>query len=93
MRAILTPYQLVTGGIQTVYYGITIRAGEPKPQPGSPRYIKHRRRIHILVIVLYLLYTVFEADWQIRRAGDFYRDLGLNPNVDDRGIKSRFRRL
>lgn len=84
---------MVTGWVQTIYYGITIRAGDPKPQPGSAQYIKHRRRIHILVISAYLLYTIYEADWDIRRQGDFYQDLGLTPDVEEREIKSKFRRL
>ena len=76
-----------------MYYGITVRAGDPKPQPGSPRYIKHRRRIHTAVIVAYLLYTIFEADYWIRQAGDFYQHLGVSPGVDEKIIKSKFRRL
>ncbi|KAI9835788.1 MAG: hypothetical protein M1838_005224 [Thelocarpon superellum] len=84
---------MVTGWVQSIYYGISIRAGEPKPPPGSPRYVKHRRRINILVIAVYLLYTIYEADWQMRRAGDFYSDLGVTPAVEDRVIKSKFRRL
>ncbi|RDL38952.1 uncharacterized protein BP5553_03292 [Venustampulla echinocandica] len=84
---------LVTGWLQSVYYGITIRAGDPKPQPGSPRYNLHRRRIHILVVSFYLLYTIYEADWEIRRASDFYQDLGIPHNASERDVKSRFRRL
>ncbi|KAL9104512.1 MAG: hypothetical protein Q9163_000543 [Psora crenata] len=84
---------LVTGWIQTVYYGITIRAGDPKPQPGTPRYQKHRRRIHITVIIAYLLYTIYEADYWLRQEGDFYRILGVPYGADEKKIKSRFRRL
>jgi len=84
---------LVSGWIQTIYYGLMIRVGDPKPQPGSPRYVLHRRRILITVIIAYLLYTLYEADYQLRRQGDFYQSLGVPHNVEDRGIKSRFRRL
>ena len=83
----------MTGWLQSIYYGITIRAGDPKPQPGSPRFIQHRRRIHIIVVSAYLLYTIYEADWDIRRASDFYQDLRLPHYATDREIKSRFRRL
>lgn len=76
-----------------MWYGISIRAGDPKPQPGSPKYIAHRRRIHILVVSAYLLYTIYEADWEIRRASDFYQDLGVAHGSTERDIKSRFRRL
>jgi len=85
--------QMVTGWLQSIYYGITIRAGEPKPQPGTPRYLTHRRRIHIIVVSAYLLYTIYEADWDIRRSSDFYQDLGIPYSATDREIKSRFRRL
>ncbi|TVY54833.1 Chaperone protein DnaJ [Lachnellula suecica] len=84
---------LVTGWLQSLYYGITIRAGEPKPQPGSPKFLLHRRRIHITVVSAYLLYTIYEADWEIRRASDFYQDLGIPYTATEREIKSRFRRL
>ncbi|KAL9613147.1 MAG: hypothetical protein Q9167_002312 [Letrouitia subvulpina] len=76
-----------------LFYGITIRAGDPKPQPGTPRYLKHRRRIHIAVIIVYLLYTIYEADYWIQQNGDFYQDLGLPIDVDEKKIKARFRRL
>ncbi|MCJ1309457.1 hypothetical protein MMC25_003117 [Agyrium rufum] len=84
---------LVTGWIQTIYYGFTIRAGDPKPQPGTPRFIKHRRRIFIIVVLAYLLYDVFETDHNLRLAGDFYQSLGVPHEADERSIKSRFRRL
>ncbi|KAI9695151.1 MAG: hypothetical protein M1820_008857 [Bogoriella megaspora] len=83
----------IAGWVQSAYYGITIRAGEPRPTPGSPQYVKHRRRIQILVITLYLLFTVYEADWQLRRDGDYYSSLGVSPGAEERAIQSRFRRL
>ncbi|KAL8769130.1 MAG: hypothetical protein Q9209_004764 [Squamulea sp. 1 TL-2023] len=84
---------LVTGWVQSLYYGLTIRAGDPKPQPGTPRYIKHRQRIHVAVIVIYLIYTIYEGDYLVRQEGDFYQDLDLPVDVDERKIKARFRRL
>ena len=92
-RGMTDKLQLVTGWIQSIYYSITIRAGDPKPQPGSPRYIKHRSRIHIAVIVIYLLYTIYEADYWVRQEGSFYQDLDLPVDVDEKKIKARFRRL
>lgn len=85
--------QLVTGWTQTIYYSITIRAGDPKPRPGSPRFAEHRRRIHIFVVSLYLLYTIYEAAHEVRQSGSFYSDLSLPLDASDRDIKSRFRRL
>jgi len=84
---------MVTGWLQTIYYGIMIRAGDPKPPPGSPKYIKHRRRIYIIVVSAYLLYTIYEADWEIRRSSDFYQDLGVGYTASDKEIKSKYRRL
>lgn len=46
-----------------------------------------------MVVSAYLLYTIYEADWDIRRASDYYQDLGIPHNASDRDIKSRFRRL
>jgi hypothetical protein len=85
--------QLVTGYVQTALYAILIRAGDPKPAPGSPRFVRDRRRIHICVIMIYLLYTLYEADYQLRLAGDFYQDLGVAHDVTDKAVQSRFRRL
>ena len=42
---------------------------------------------------MYLLYTIYEADWDIRRASDFYQDLGVPHNASERDVKSAFRRL
>lgn len=84
---------LVTGWLQSIYYGITVRAGDPKPQPGTPRYMKHKRRIHMIVIISYLCYTLYEADYWVQQQGDFYQALGVTSDVDEKAIKSRFRRL
>ncbi|QKX55023.1 uncharacterized protein TRUGW13939_02114 [Talaromyces rugulosus] len=89
--AVLPNY--ATSILQSVYYGITIRAGDPRPQPGTPRFDKHRRRIFIFVVTAYLLYTLYESFHQVRATGDFYSVLGVSPLADERTIKSRFRRL
>jgi hypothetical protein len=83
----------VTGWTQTIYYSLTIRAGDPRPAPNTPRFVQHRRRIHILVITAYLLYTLYEADYELLRSSTFYGDLGVPFAASDREIKSRFRRL
>ncbi|KAH8671034.1 hypothetical protein BX600DRAFT_236632 [Xylariales sp. PMI_506] len=84
---------LVTSWTQTIYYSITIRAGDPRPPPNSPRFQEHRRRIHILVVSLYLIYTLYEADYQLARSSTYYADLGVPLSATEREIKSRFRRL
>lgn len=55
--------------------------------------MKHRRRIHCAVIVTYLAYTIFEADYYLRQDGNFYSDLGVGLDADEKIVKSRFRRL
>ncbi|KAL4930529.1 J domain-containing protein [Aspergillus undulatus] len=82
-----------TNTVLYVYYGITIRAGDPKPQPGSPRYARDRRRIFIAIVTTYLLYNLFEVYQKIRGEGSFYEVLGVSPLADERTIKARFRRL
>ncbi|KAH0426575.1 DnaJ domain-containing protein [Colletotrichum camelliae] len=84
---------LATFWVQSIYYGLAIRAGDPKPQPGSAKYAIHRRRIYILVVSVYLLYTLIEADHTLRRQGTFYTDLDVAASAPVRIIKSRFRRL
>ncbi|TQW00013.1 hypothetical protein V2A60_005427 [Cordyceps javanica] len=84
---------IATSWIQTIYYGLTIRAGDPKPTPGSPRHTSHRNTIHILVVASYLLYTIYEANYDLRSAPSFYTELGIPVTAADREIKSRFRRL
>ncbi|KAK5134705.1 hypothetical protein LTR08_006220 [Meristemomyces frigidus] len=84
---------LVTGYLQTALYAIFIRAGDPKPAPGTHRFVRDRKRVLIFVILAYLCYTIYEADYQLRRAGDFYSVLSVPHNVDDRALQSRFRRL
>lgn len=83
----------MTGYAQSIYYAVFIRAGDPKPAPGSPRYVRDRQRIHIAVILFYLLYTVVDADHQLRLAGDFYQDLGVAHDATEKAVQSKFRRL
>ncbi|KAJ5109735.1 hypothetical protein N7532_002380 [Penicillium argentinense] len=89
--AVLPNY--ATSFLQSVYYGLTIRAGEPRPLPQTPRFERHRRRIFLVVIVSYLLYTLYETFHQVQVAGDYYKVLGVSPFADERVIKSRFRRM
>ena len=85
--------QLVTGWVHSLYYGITIRAGHPKPRSGSRQFAKDRKIIFASIILLYLLYTIYEADWEVRLRGDFYQDLGVPHDVAVKDLQSRFRKL
>ncbi|KAK7510394.1 membrane associated DnaJ chaperone-like protein [Phyllosticta citriasiana] len=83
----------VVNWIQNFLYILFIRAGDPKPPPGSPRWIRHRKIIHSGVIVTYMLYSIYESDWELQRASDFYQALGVPVDASERIIQSRFRRL
>jgi len=85
--------KLVTGWLHTIYYRVAYAAGEPRPQPGHPKFVRDRKIVFTLVIVSYLLYTIYEADWQMQRDGTFYSLLGLPLNADERRIQTNFRRL
>lgn len=61
--------------------------------PQTPRFERHRRRIFILVIVSYLLYTLYETFHQVQVAGNFYTLLDVTPFDSDKTIQSKFRRL
>ncbi|ROV96258.1 hypothetical protein VMCG_07659 [Cytospora schulzeri] len=85
---------MATRFIQSTYYGLTIRAGSPRPQPGQPRFAEHYRRIYILVVCAYLVFTIYEADWELQRSGgDFYSVLGVGHDAPVRDIKRRYRQL
>ncbi|EXJ83600.1 hypothetical protein A1O1_07223 [Capronia coronata CBS 617.96] len=82
-----------TALLQSVYYRLTIRAGRRHPQPGEPLFAYHNRRIRVFVLSLYLLYTLIQALYDVKLAGDFYALLGVTPWTTEREVKSRFRRL
>lgn len=84
---------MATQFLQSLYYSITIRAGAPRPQPGQPRFAEHYRRIYIFVVCAYLAFTIFEADWELQRSGDFYNVLGVLPDAAAREVKKRYRLL
>ena len=90
---LLLRLQLATRFAQSAFYGVSARAGTARPAPGSAAWLNHHRRIHITIILAYLLYTIYEAYQSIQRAGDFYKALGVPHDVDEKGIKTRFRKL
>ncbi|KAJ9662798.1 hypothetical protein H2198_001250 [Neophaeococcomyces mojaviensis] len=83
-----------TNLLQNVYYRVTISAGQPHPQPGTGRYARDHRRIRVLVLCLYLVYTLAQSLYDVKLAGDFYTLLSVDPyRTSDKEIKSRLRRL
>jgi len=85
--------QYATSFLQSLYYRVAIPAGQPHPRPGTPLYAHHHRRIRVLVLSLYLVYTFAQALYDIKLAGDFYTMLGVTTTSTERDIKARFRRL
>ena len=88
---------LATTSLQSFYYRIALPAGTAPPQPGTARYASDHKRIRIAVLTLYLLYTLLQSLYDVKRAGDFYTVLSLSPYStpppSDKDIKSRLRRL
>ena len=85
--------QLVTNYTQSFLYTLFIRAGDPRPQPGTPQFIRHRQRIYLTILFVYFAYTLYEAHWELQRAGDLYTLLGVPRDVSEKQISSRYRRL
>jgi hypothetical protein len=86
-------YTQLAGWVQSIYYSIFIRAGEPKPQPGTVRFVKHRRIILMTVYLAYFLFTIYEVDYELQRKSNAYTDLGVPLDVNESGLASHFRRL
>ncbi|KAI9725637.1 MAG: hypothetical protein M1828_002922 [Chrysothrix sp. TS-e1954] len=84
---------LCTGWFQRFLYSLTYRGGRAKPQSGTPKFNNHRRWIYLCAVLIYLFYTLYQAHYDIQQDGDFYRDLGIAYDVDERAINTRFRRL
>lgn len=84
---------LGTSILQSIYYGVALRAGQRRPRSGEPLHELHRRRVHILVLVLYLIYTFLQALYDVRLAPDFYAILGVSTTATEKEVKTRFRRL
>jgi hypothetical protein len=84
---------LAAGWTQTILYAIFIRAGDPKPSPGTPRFVRHRRQILMAVYLCYFAFTIYEVDFNLQKASHAYNDLGVPVDVDEGSLQSRFRKL
>src|SRR5690349_14927017 len=85
---------LATQFLQSIYYRITLSAGTPHPQPGTALYARDYRRIRILVLISYLLYTLAQSLYDVKLAGDFYTLLSIDPyHTTEKEIRTRLRRL
>jgi hypothetical protein len=69
------------------------RAGDPIPQRGTARYARDFKRVFITAVALYLSYTIYEAYHQIMLSENFYDLLTVPHDIEERPLRSRFRRL
>ncbi|ORX93672.1 hypothetical protein BCR34DRAFT_235365 [Clohesyomyces aquaticus] len=83
----------VAGWAQTILYSIFIRAGDPKPPPGSPRFVRHRRQLLMTIYAAYFIFIIYEIDFNLQRASTAYHELGVPVDVTESGLQSRFRKL
>ncbi|KAF3939792.1 hypothetical protein ABW19_dt0200633 [Dactylella cylindrospora] len=83
---------MVTGWIQSFLYRLFIRAGDPIPPTGSPRYMRDRKYVYSFVIGAYLLFTMYECWAGITSQPTFYQMLGVPVDADDKLIKREFRK-
>ncbi|KAF2006641.1 hypothetical protein P154DRAFT_615355 [Amniculicola lignicola CBS 123094] len=79
--------------LQTILYAVFIRAGDPKPLPNTPRFLKHRRQLLMLIYITYFLFTIYEVDYELQRFSNAYNELGVPVDVSESGLQSRFRKL
>ncbi|KAF1955289.1 hypothetical protein CC80DRAFT_594466 [Byssothecium circinans] len=84
---------LAAGWIQSILYSIFIRAGDPKPTPGTLRFVRHRRQILICIYAAYFAFTIYEVDFNLQKSSNAYNDLGLPIDVDENALQKRFRKL
>ncbi|KAI5785950.1 DnaJ domain-containing protein [Geopyxis carbonaria] len=84
---------MVTGWVLTIWYRVITRAGDQVPQRGSSRYSRDYKFVHILVVCAYLLYTIYEAYYSLQRITNFYELLSVPISVNEKALRSRFRRL
>ena len=82
---------LATNWIQSIYYRIVYRAGDNIPRPGQRKYVLHRRRIYIFVVLAYLIYTIVEVIHSI--PSNYYNLLGVNQKFTPKELKSNLRKL
>ncbi|RIA91493.1 hypothetical protein C1645_875404 [Glomus cerebriforme] len=82
---------MVTKWVQNIYYRIVYRAGANIPKPGQPKYELHRRRIYIIVVLTYLIYTIVEVIYSI--PPNYYNLLGVNQDFTPKELKANLRKL
>ncbi|CAG8745839.1 5705_t:CDS:2, partial [Dentiscutata erythropus] len=83
--------QLVTNWIQRIYYKIFYYAGANIPRPGQLKYAIHRRRIFVIVVLSYLIYTIADVIYSIKP--NYYDELKISQDFTIKEIKANFRKL
>jgi preprotein translocase subunit Sec63 len=60
------------------------------PRRGEQKYQRDFKRIYILVISLYLAWTLYNADKNLH---DYYKTLGVPVNASEKELRSNYREL
>ncbi|BFZ60630.1 hypothetical protein YB2330_001670 [Saitoella coloradoensis] len=77
---------MATNALQSVYYRLITPAGSPQPPPNSPRFNRDKRNIYVLVVLLYLGYTVYESVLSLKP--NYYAMLGVPVDVNEKTLRS-----
>ncbi|CAG8605907.1 21029_t:CDS:2 [Cetraspora pellucida] len=83
--------QLATNCVQSIYYRTVYYAGANIPKPGQPRYALHRKRIFVIVVLAYLIYTIVDVIHS--RKPNYYDELNISQDFTIKEIKTNLRKL
>ncbi|KAI8897678.1 hypothetical protein BC833DRAFT_592697 [Globomyces pollinis-pini] len=78
--------QIGTSILQSAYYQL-----RSKPAEGTPEYKQHKKNAFITVIILYLIYSIYQENAAIPT--NFYEILQISPLATDKQIKIQHRQL
>jgi len=86
--------KMATNFIQARYYEWKYAPNSPsKPKPGTVKYKRDYKRIHILVIIVYLIYNFYQSMYQTPRQPTLYETLNVSKDFTTQQLKSNYRKL
>ncbi|ORX77160.1 DnaJ-domain-containing protein [Anaeromyces robustus] len=86
--------KMATNFIQARYYEWKYAPNSPsKPKQGSPKYKRDYKKIHILVILVYLIYNFYQSMYQTPRQPTLYETLNVSKDFTTQQLKSNYRKL
>jgi len=86
--------KMATNFLQARYYEWKYAPNSPsKPKPGSPKHRRDYKRIHILVIVVYLIFNFYKSMYQEPRVPTLYETLNVSKDFTTQQLKSNYRKL